>query len=320
MYQLQCIRYISYWSGCTDARSEFCKILACLTPTRELPSIARVSSGTAKYLAHLALTRVLSRTAKYWPIRLPPGPKDDLLRSCHWALASLSHCFQSFHFSISSFKQVHSLWFICHWWNAIFEMVIMVDCLINARGATSTLEQGVWGNRTKRTFICICICIYICICSFSTGAACMGKSHKTDFPLHLYLYLWLYLYLYSYLYLLLLHWSRLSGEIAQNRLCWLMITSSPAAFSQNASPFSPDDSFWAPPASAQWRAFSGIFSPMLKYSRRFTSEKWAFDAGDDQKRDAVAAHLCSELSLQSFYYTTPSHLILPCIQLFSIHS
>ena len=74
-----------------------------------------------------------------------------------------------------------------------------------------------------------------------------------------------------------------SGEIAQNRL-QLMIASSRAAFSQNAFPFSTDDSFWAPQhAIARWRAFSRIFS-MLKYSRRFTSEKWAFDAGDDQKR------------------------------------
>ena len=98
-----------------------------------------------------------------------------------------------------------------------------------------------------------------------------------------------------------------SGEIAQNRL-QLMIASSPAAFSQNAFPFSTDDSFWAPQhAIARWRAFSRIFS-VLKYSRRFTSEKWAFDAGDDQKRDAVAAHLCSELSLLSFYSHPPLHI------------
>ena len=79
-------------------------------------------------------------------------------------------------------------------------------------------------------------------------------------------------------------------------------------------PHSPRMIHFGPPMQhAQWRAFSRIFSPMLKYSRRFTSEKWAFDAGDDQKRDAVAAHLCSELSLRSFWYTHP---FLPCIFVF----
>ena len=104
-----------------------------------------------------------------------------------------------------------------------------------------------------------------------------------------------------------------SGEIAQNRL-QLMIASSRAAFSQNAFPFSTDDSFWAPQhAIARWRAFSRIFS-MLKYSRRFTSEKWAFDAGDDQKRPGPA-HLCSELSL----HTTPSHTSLCATHVNSNH-
>ena len=124
-----------------------------------------------------------------------------------------------------------------------------------------------------------------------------------------------------------------------------MITSSPAAFSQNASPFSPDDSFWAPPASVQWRAFSGIFRRcwnirgvlrlksghlMLEMIRRemrwpltfapsslsfYSPPSLAYNyyfACEIFKILKISKISSPLLSLQSFYCTLP---ILPCILL-----
>ena len=100
----------------TQPWQEYCRVLA-------YPTLTRVLSRSVKYwpiLLWQEYCQVLPRIAKYWPIWLPPSPNDDLLRSCHQAPASLSHSLQSFPLNI-----------FCQYIPNIFSQYILSKYILN---------------------------------------------------------------------------------------------------------------------------------------------------------------------------------------------